>query len=279
MRATNGCNVESGRFELHGARFDVRAADPDARSVVAAALPPGAIAAEPGPVDQDFSVVVADESGRGAPSVHRVFSGEELVVECADRDGLIRELASTLDFAVAEHASRRVYVHAGVVDLDGHAIVIPGRSLSGKTTLVTALVRAGATFYSDEFAVIDRDGRVWPHARPLSIRPRGTTGPGLPVPIEELGAQPGSGPVTIGTVVSTRHVAGASWRPVELDRGEGLLRMLDNAIVARTKPQLALSMVAGALSSARVLDGPRGDADETARRILDLVGQRRDVAG
>jgi uridine kinase len=41
-------------------------------------------------------------------------------------------------------------------------IAIPGRSFSGKTSLVTALVRAGAVYYSDEFAVIDRDGLVRP---------------------------------------------------------------------------------------------------------------------
>jgi hypothetical protein len=33
-------------------------------------------------------------------------------------------------------------------------------SYSGKTTLVSELIRAGATYYSDEYAVIDERGRV-----------------------------------------------------------------------------------------------------------------------
>ena len=37
----------------------------------------------------------------------------------------------------------------------GRAIVIPGRTFSGKSTLVAELVRAGATYYSDEYAVED----------------------------------------------------------------------------------------------------------------------------
>ena len=40
----------------------------------------------------------------------------------------------------------------------------------GQETLVAALVRAGATYYSDEYALIGADGRVRPYARDLSLR-------------------------------------------------------------------------------------------------------------
>ena len=255
-------------FELDGARLRVRATGRGAAAVVAASLPQGSRAAAGGSVHEEFSVAL---DGRRPP--HRLYRGAELLAECTGRDELVRELASRLDFAVAEHATERVYVHAGVVALGGQAIVIPGRSLSGKTTLVAALLQAGATFFSDEFAVIDAEGRVWPHARPLSIRPQGTTGPGTPITIEELGASPGSVSVPIGIVVATRYVPGATWEPMPLDRSTGLLRVLDNAIVAQTKPHLALSVLARAIGTARVLGGVRGEADDTAGRLTALVGQ------
>jgi hypothetical protein len=37
------------------------------------------------------------------------------------------------------------------------AILIAGRSFSGNTTLAAELVRAGATYYSDEFKVVDSE--------------------------------------------------------------------------------------------------------------------------
>jgi predicted ATPase len=44
---------------------------------------------------------------------------------------------------VATEAPRRVFVHAGVVGWKGQAILVPGRSYSGKTTLIAALMKAG----------------------------------------------------------------------------------------------------------------------------------------
>ena len=71
---------------------------------------------------------------------------------------------------VAEFSTPHLMMHAGVVAWKGKAIVLPGTSHAGKTTLVTALVEAGATYYSDEYAVLDAKGHVSPYARRLSLR-------------------------------------------------------------------------------------------------------------
>ena len=74
----------------------------------------------------------------------------------------------------AEPLRMLIFIHAGVVAQDGVAIALPGVSFAGKTTLVSALVRAGAVYYSDEFAVIDKRGVVNPYPKALSVR----AGPG-----------------------------------------------------------------------------------------------------
>ncbi len=61
-------------------------------------------------------------------------------------------------------------MHAGVVGWRGRAILIPGRSGTGKTSLVAALVEQGAVYYSDDYAPIDADGRVRSYARAPSVR-------------------------------------------------------------------------------------------------------------
>ena len=54
-------------------------------------------------------------------------------------------LESDLQLFVAQHSREFVFVHAGVVGVNGKALLLPGTSGAGKTTLVRALVRAGAT--------------------------------------------------------------------------------------------------------------------------------------
>ena len=96
---------------------------------------------------------------------------------------------------IALHAPNHVFVHAGVVGVEDRAIVLPGRSFAGKTTLVAALVKAGAEYWSDEYAVLDADGLVHPYPKPLSVRINDTRETDEQ-PVESLGGRAGEGPAT-----------------------------------------------------------------------------------
>jgi hypothetical protein len=64
-------------------------------------------------------------------------------------------------------------IHAGVVALDGRAILVAGRSGRGKTTLVLGMLRRGLDLLSDELALIGPDQRtVLAYPRGLHIRPQ-----------------------------------------------------------------------------------------------------------
>ena len=108
---------------------------------------------------------------------------------------------------------------------------MPGLSFSGKTTLVRALVEAGAVYYSDEFAMLDEAGRVHPYARQLSFRPPD----GRPVDLraEELGGVAGTEPLPVGMVIVTRYRPGGVWQPRQLSAGAGALAMLEHTIPSR----------------------------------------------
>jgi hypothetical protein len=169
---------------------------------------------------------------------------------------------------VALHAPEYIFVHAGVVARDGRALVIPGTSFSGKTTLVAALVRAGATYLSDEYAVLDAGGRVHPFARRLSIR--GADGvPTRDQPVEELGGVAGRASLPVGSVLVTRYSRGADWQPRRLSAGAGALALLSNTIPAQQRPQASLRAVSRALADATVLRSDRGEATGVADLILD----------
>jgi len=191
------------------------------------------------------------------------------------RIGRSRKFADVLDtfeshlqLTVAEHARSRVFVHAGVVGWKDRAILIPGLSHSGKTTLVERLIRAGATYYSDEYAVLDERGRVHPYARPLGMRSAESSNPKRVLP-EEIGAKVGSKPLRVGLVISTRYKDEARWRPRRLTRGKGVLELMANTVSARSQPELALTVLPRAVESATILKGVRGDAREIVDSILD----------
>ena len=67
-------------------------------------------------------------------------------------------LDQSLHLAVAEFSPQAVFLHAGVAVWNGAAILIPGRSHAGKSTLIKSLIEAGAVYYSDEFAPVLPDG-------------------------------------------------------------------------------------------------------------------------
>ena len=161
-------------------------------------------------------------SGGASPS-YRVYAGTNLVAEARRLTDAGRALAAHAEFFVAERAPDHLFVHAGVVGWEGRAIVMPGASFAGKTTLVQAWLEAGATYYSDEFAVLDRAGRVHPFARPLAIRD-GSTALTRRVPVAALGAETGTTPLPIGLVLVTSYRARRSLATAPLDGGPDAAR-------------------------------------------------------
>src|SRR6266851_8913285 len=160
--------AEGLSFISYGVRVGVRVNDPSILNDVIARLPPGSKPASLQVVDHLYSVI----GGSANPNakvrrLNLAYWNLLRIARSRKFDEVLEAFESHVQLTVAEHAPRRVFVHAGVVGWNGRAIVIPGLSHSGKTTLVHQLVRAGATYYSDEYAVLDARGRVHPYARPL----------------------------------------------------------------------------------------------------------------
>lgn len=181
-----------------------------------------------------------------------------------DRRAPLARLAAVVRHHIAEHAPRHVFIHAGVVAVAGSAVVIPGSSRSGKTTLVGELVRAGAQYYSDEYAVVDPEGLIQPFAKPLSVRAAGAQELGVPIPA----AQTGSQPIQAGLIVITSYEPEADWVPTVLTPGEGAFALLRHTVAARSRPRDALLAVTALSRDARVISGSRGEASDTAREVF-----------
>jgi hypothetical protein len=185
--------------------------------------------------------------------------------------GLDLELAlMLLDSQVRLHLGRKapdtIFIHAGVVAHRRAAIVMPGASFAGKTTLVAALVRAGATYHSDEFAVIDEHGLVHPYAKPVTVRDEDKTQ--TDHPLESLGWTPGSEPLPVGAIVVTSYRPDAEWRPRRLSAGEGAMALLANAVPARERPAQVMRALSRAAADAIAIESERGEADVVVPLLL-----------
>ena len=142
----------------YGVRIGVRANDAGVLARVRDHLPPGWRLVGAREVERLYSLVVPRRRG-----IHAVYRDLGPLIQARALEELLDSFESDLQLYVAERAARRVFVHAGVVGWRGRAILLPGPSMSGKSTLVAELVRAGATYYSDEYAVLDARGRVHPY--------------------------------------------------------------------------------------------------------------------
>jgi hypothetical protein len=258
-------------FTAYGVRVGLRVNDKALLKKLSARLPPGAKPSKAQTTNHLYSLTGFLNGSNGR--VTRFNLGYCNLLRFARTrsfDDLLEQFESHLQLTVAEHALRRVFVHAGVVGWNGKAILIPGLSFSGKSTLVAELLRAGATYYSDEYAVIDASGRVHPYARDLRMRSADATRMKR-MQATDFGAVTGSKPLPIALVISTKFKDGARWRPRQLTRGKAVLELLANTVSARSQPEMALSFLTKAVDSATSVKGVRGDASETVEAILRLA--------
>ena len=80
-------------------------------------------------------------------------------------------LESGLNWLVWTCTARCLLLHAAVLERQGLAIVMPGPSGVGKSTLCAALAGRGWRLLSDEVAMIrPRDGLLQPYPRPVSLK-------------------------------------------------------------------------------------------------------------
>jgi hypothetical protein len=173
---------------------------------------------------------------------------------------------------VANCAPDRVFVHAGVVGWHDRALVLPGTSFAGKTTFVAELVRAGATYYSDEYAVLDEQGWVYPYPRELQMRAPGSLEQRA-VAVEELEGSVGGKSICVSHVVFATYVESGRWNPEPVTAGMAVLEMLRHAIPVQRTPARVMATLAKMMEEATALRSERGEAAEMAASLLHTMSR------
>ena len=234
---------------------------------MARALPLGWTPTRPCPDDRVFGIVVEAESRYGVSMDGGIVSRHE------SPDYAVDALRKRLFTHVLSTPRERVFLHAGCVAHDGAAILLPGSSAVGKTTLVAALVRAGAVYYTDDYAPLDRGGDVHPYPLPMWMSDP-QTGLGRERRAEDLGATVGQQPLAVSVVAQTAFREAAGWDVRSCSDSEAVLLLLEYAVNPQRQPEFALAAMREVVRGAVVLRGERGDADEAAATLLEVAERR-----
>jgi hypothetical protein len=143
-------------------------------------------------------------------------------------------------------------IQAAVVTWHNRAILLPGGAETGRCALVAELVRAGATLYSDSYAVLDPAGVV----HPFPVASRGSrTDPS----------------VSVGVVAMMQFHPGRLWRLDTVCAAAAALELLANAIGVRDAT--IFQAVNHAVNGSIALQGRRGPAAPVARALLEHIAR------
>lgn len=257
-----GWSVELG-FQRFGFQAGIRSNSPDGLSLAVGSLPPRMQESQDPQVDVLYSVWAPVGLRKSVRERYLVYCDGGTLARTNHPEEAAERLETDLQLRLALHAEERVFVHAGVVTWKGSALLLPGVSYSGKSTLVDALVQAGAGYFSDEYAVLTSDGEVEPYDRPLRLRnssARSSPPSGVP-----------SGPAKVAGVLFTEFHPSSEWLPSQVTPAIGAAKLLSHAVAARLRPAQALHVVQQIAQNAVIWESPRPEADEAAAAILRLL--------
>jgi hypothetical protein len=206
--------------------------------------------------------------------IERVLQGKSDLIQDGLRENeALARLELEIEATVAGRTQDYLFIHAAVCHTAaGEAIILPGRTGRGKSTLVSALCNRGAVYSSDEFAPLRSDGLVTPYPRNLSLKGGGSRM--LRPSPQDLRYSIATEPAPVKLIVFSQfdpHVE--RWSPTELSKGNAVLEILANTVAAQKLDQSWLQTLSNVAQNARAVKAVRGDADQAASQILESMGQ------
>lgn len=207
----------------------------------------------------------------------KIYKNGEMVAcgVAADEESFFNFINSQIRLTVAEMAVGKVFLHAGAVGWKGRAVIIPASSFAGKSSLVAALIKKGAVYYSDEYAVLDENGLVSPFPKTLSLRGITDDYKQVERAAESLGGVVGEAPIPVSLVLickfDRRRKKQKKFAPEILSAGQGMLEILAHTIPIRHDPEFALKILNKITSRAIIARCQRGEAEDFAKLLIDFL--------
>ena len=186
-----------------------------------------------------------------------------------DQREVILSVLEALDETIVYRLQTLKAVHAGAVVFADRAILIPGRTHAGKSSMVAELLRRGGKLLSDEYALIDGKGRAHSYPRPLLLRDSHLRqSPALP---SDFGSEFASEPVRVGWILALEYRPGSNWEVRSVPQSEALMILLKNTPHSMAGSPEMVDSFLHAVAGAQCFGGYRGDVEQGADQILQLI--------
>lgn len=207
---------------------------------------------------------------RTSNEIEILLNGKLLAYAASPADAALAAIKALDELVVHRQRNLRA-IHAGAVLIEGKALLIPGSTHAGKSSLVAELLRCGASCFSDEYALIDKDGRVHAYPRPLLLR-NGRPQQSLVLP-QELGSGFAEYPAPVGWIVAVDYGPENQWSIQTLSQGEAVMLLLRNTPHEMAQSPELVDFFLRVSANATCYQGTRGSAEEAVTHLRALVHQ------
>ncbi|MHB1414175.1 MAG: hypothetical protein ACYC1C_02890 [Chloroflexota bacterium] len=228
-------------------------------------------------------------NGNGSGPYYEILArGSETYIH-ATLPEAIAQLEHTIDSAAARGLARHLLIHAGAVAAGERAILFPGASGQGKSTLVAALCLAGFAYMSDELSVINMESLLLlPFLKAIGLKDGGwkvltaafdTPSPALKatpsdgVTVRYLpGPNPRSTPTPIRFVLMLDRQPGRSASFVPAPRAQALVELAKHSLNLPRHGRKGVEALARVVEGADCYTLTYGDLREAVTTVKNLVG-------
>jgi hypothetical protein len=234
-------------------------------------LPPFATIVE-GNKSNDFSYSVI--TAKTSQSFCYIYRNGEQINKQKGNGNILSSLNVFFSTATANFAvNHGVFIHAGAVAWKNKGIIIPAGSYDGKTTLTAEFAKLGATYFSDEYAIINKNGELLPYPKTLSIR-KPDEYEQKETHIDEIGGKSAEldscVPVKL-VLLAKFNKSNKTWKPKQLTQAAAVLEIMKHTFPLRTFPEIVVKNLHNLTKNAIVLKGNRGEAKEFAQLIINYI--------
>lgn len=199
-----------------------------------------------------------------------------------------------LNWTIGSYAHNFLILHSAVVEFNGCGVLLAAVSGSGKSTLAAELALQGWRLLSDELALIDRDLRLVPCARPVSLKnqsigvikarhPSAVFGPSavdthkgtiayLPAPKSSIDRNLET--ATPKLIIFPKWNANASLRVEAVGSGQAALRLIDQSFNYPLLGRQGFERLADLVGAAQAWEVEYSSLDEARSALEQLVSER-----
>ncbi len=258
-------------FSFHGLKCRLSFDDFNLFEKLVRLLPPFNEISKVEKAEQMFKLIT-----RATGKINGLYLNDERILEFKELDETVFEaIESKIQLSLAVVLPpRRYFLHAGAVAFNNIGIIIPGSSFSGKTTLTKEFLKAGAEYYSDDCAVIDSFGNLYPYSKTLSVR--NNSQESEIVKAVSIGAVTGRESVPVRLVILTEYKKKYTWESRKISEGEIVLELSKNLFYPASMtlyPSETFQALANIVNDSKILCGKRGEAAEVVKIVLADFGE------